>query len=48
MSDALVGTTFETAIGPIAFGDDHELTENPYRPLEWRDDRFVAVPERTQ
>ncbi|MBC2773295.1 ABC transporter substrate-binding protein [Rhizobium sp. AQ_MP] len=48
MSDALVGTTFETAIGPIGFGDDHELTENPYRLLEWRDDRFVAVPERTQ
>lgn len=48
MSDALVGTTFETATGPIAFGDDHELTENPYRLLEWRDNRFVAVPERTQ
>ncbi len=48
MSDALVGTTFETAIGPITFGDDHELTENPYRLLEWRDNRFVAVPERTQ
>lgn len=48
MSDALVGTTFETAIGPITFGDDHELTENPYRLLEWRDNRFVAVPGRTQ
>jgi len=48
MSGALVGTTFETAIGPITFGDDHELTENPYRLLEWRDNRFVAVPEKTQ
>ncbi|MDH4413254.1 MAG: ABC transporter substrate-binding protein [Rhizobium sp.] len=48
ISDALVGTTFETALGPITFGEDHELTENPYRLLEWRGDRFVAVPDKTQ
>jgi branched-chain amino acid transport system substrate-binding protein len=48
VADALIGTTFETALGPITFGEDHELTENPYRLLEWQDDRFVAVPEKTQ
>jgi branched-chain amino acid transport system substrate-binding protein len=48
MSDALVGTTFETVIGPIAFGDDHELTENPYRLLEWQGGRFVPVADKTQ
>ncbi|MET0747392.1 MAG: ABC transporter substrate-binding protein [Rhizobium sp.] len=36
----LTGTTWQTPIGPIAFGKDHELTDNPYRLLEWRDHRF--------
>ncbi|WFS02494.1 branched-chain amino acid ABC transporter substrate-binding protein [Rhizobium tumorigenes] len=36
----LIGTTWQTPIGPVAFGNDHELTENPYRLLEWRDHRF--------
>jgi branched-chain amino acid transport system substrate-binding protein len=48
LPDALVGTPFETAIGPITFGDDHELSENPYRLLEWKGDAFVPVPEKTQ
>lgn len=48
VADALIGTTFETALGPITFGEDHELTENPYRLLEWQGDRFVPVPEKTQ
>lgn len=48
LPDALVATPFETAIGPITFGDDHELTENPYRLLEWKGDAFVPVPDRTQ
>ena len=48
VADALIGTTFETALGPITFGEDHELTENPYRLLEWRDDRFIPVPDKTQ
>lgn len=25
---------------PRRLGNDHELTENPYRLLEWRDHRF--------
>jgi branched-chain amino acid transport system substrate-binding protein len=48
VTDALVGTTFETAFGPVTFGEDHELTDNPYRLLEWQNDRFAPVPEQTQ
>lgn len=48
VADALIGTTFGTALGPITFGEDHELTENPYRLLEWQGDRFVPVPGKTQ
>jgi len=48
MADGLIGTTFESALGPITFGDDHELTDNPYRLLVWQGDRFVPVPDRTQ
>ncbi|MCJ8238981.1 ABC transporter substrate-binding protein [Peteryoungia algae] len=48
VADTLIGTTFETALGPVAFGEDHELTENPYRLLEWRGDSFVPVPDKTQ
>ncbi|MGA1803592.1 branched-chain amino acid ABC transporter substrate-binding protein [Rhizobium sp. HT1-10] len=40
----LVGTTWQTPIGPISFGSDHELTENPYRLLEWHDHRFQPPP----
>lgn len=36
----LVGTVWQTPIGQIAFGNDHELTDNPYRLQEWRDHRF--------
>lgn len=48
VADALIGTTFETALGPVTFSEDHELTENPYRLLQWQGDRFVPVPEKTQ
>jgi branched-chain amino acid transport system substrate-binding protein len=48
VTDALVGTTFETALGPVTFGDDHELTENPYRLLQWQGETFVPVPEPSQ
>ncbi len=48
LPDSLVGTPFETVIGPVTFGDDHELSENPYRLLEWKGDAFVAVPDKTQ
>ena len=38
----LSGTTWQTPIGPVAFGSNHELTENPYRLLEWRNHQFAA------
>ncbi len=40
VASKLIGTTWQTPIGPVAFGNDHELTENPYRLLEWRDHGF--------
>jgi len=43
LAAALEGKTFATALGPVAFGPDHELRENPYRLLEWRDGAFVPV-----
>lgn len=43
IAEKLVGTVFQTAIGPISFGQNHELTENPYRLLEWRGNAFVPV-----
>ncbi|MBX9457212.1 MAG: branched-chain amino acid ABC transporter substrate-binding protein [Rhizobium sp.] len=39
--EALVDTPFDTAIGPIRFGADHELADNPYRLLVWDGDAFV-------
>lgn len=41
LREALLRSTFDTAIGPVRFGVDHELTPSPYRLLEWRDNRFV-------
>lgn len=41
--DKLVGTAFQTAIGQITFGQNHELTENFYQRLEWRGNTFVPV-----
>lgn len=46
--DRLAGGSFATAIGTIAFGEDHELRENPYTLLVWRSGAFVpakAAPE---
>ncbi|NTG46988.1 ABC transporter substrate-binding protein [Agrobacterium rhizogenes] len=41
--DKLIGTAFQTPIGPITFGSNHELTDNPYRLLEWRGNAFVPL-----
>lgn len=45
LTTALEGRTFSTALGPVAFGADHELAGNPYRLLEWRGGTFVPVGE---
>lgn len=43
----LVGTVWQTPIGPVAFGPDHELADNPYRLMQWRDHRFQPPPPAT-
>lgn len=47
LSDALVGTPFDTAIGKIRFAKNHELSDNPFRMLVWDGAAFVlpAVTE---
>ncbi|MCV9960523.1 ABC transporter substrate-binding protein [Pararhizobium sp. BT-229] len=41
---ALAKGPYPTAIGSIRFNAGHELAENPYRLLEWRNGRFVPAP----
>ncbi|MDX3924862.1 MAG: branched-chain amino acid ABC transporter substrate-binding protein [Shinella sp.] len=43
LPDAILSGSFSTIIGSVAFGTDHELRDNPYKLLEWRDGRFVPV-----
>lgn len=43
LTEKLTGSSFATAIGPLAFGSDHELRENPYRLLVWRSGAFVPA-----
>jgi branched-chain amino acid transport system substrate-binding protein len=45
--DKLTGTTFQTVLGPITFGTNHELSENPYRHLKWNGKDFQPVDEPT-
>lgn len=42
--EALLQRRFETAIGQISFNSAHELTDNPYRLVEWRSGHFVESP----
>ncbi len=48
LGDAMTGRTFSTAIGPIAFGADHELKENPFHLVEWQRSDFVEVHPVTE
>jgi branched-chain amino acid transport system substrate-binding protein len=41
LAGKLVGTTFQTVLGPVIFGQNHELTDNPYRLQEWRGKAFA-------
>ena len=47
LSDALTDTPFSTAMGEIRFGQNHELTGNPYRLLVWDGEAFVE-PQASQ
>lgn len=48
LAQAIGETHVDTVIGPIAFDENHELSENPYRLMEWRGGRFVepSAPEQ--
>lgn len=48
LSALLSGPTFQTVIGPVAFDDGHELSDNPLRLQEWRSGRFVAADIPTE
>jgi branched-chain amino acid transport system substrate-binding protein len=43
--DVLTGNTWQTSLGPVAFGANHELSENPYRHLQWNGKDFQPVQE---
>ena len=43
LPEKLAGKSVATAIGPLAFGPDHELSQNPYRHLVWRAGAFVPA-----
>lgn len=46
LSDAIGKIRTQTAIGPLGFGADHELINNPYQLLEWRDGAFHTPAEQ--
>ncbi|SCB56531.1 amino acid/amide ABC transporter substrate-binding protein, HAAT family [Rhizobium aethiopicum] len=46
--ETLVGTTFQTPVGAVAFTGAHELSQNPYRLLEWRGNGFFPPAAPTQ
>jgi branched-chain amino acid transport system substrate-binding protein len=48
VADAIGRGTFQTVIGPIAFGAGHELKSNPYRLQEWQGTGFAAPRPATQ
>jgi len=48
LADRLAAGSFKTAIGPLSFGADHELRDNPYRLLVWRAGAFVPAEDRAE
>ncbi len=48
LRDAVARGTFDTVIGRLAFGGNHELSPSPYRLLEWRDRRFVEPAQQVR
>ncbi|TCL73570.1 branched-chain amino acid ABC transporter substrate-binding protein [Rhizobium sp. BK251] len=47
VAEKLIGTTFQTVLGPLSFNPAHELAENPYQLLEWRAKTFRAPGSST-
>ncbi|WP_275782772.1 branched-chain amino acid ABC transporter substrate-binding protein [Pararhizobium gei] len=48
LSAALLKGPYQTAIGPVRFDAGHELGDNPYRLLVWRNGRFVPAPAQPE
>ncbi len=48
LAQALGEAHFDTVIGPVAFDEQHELTDNPYRLLMWQNGAFVEVGPASQ
>ncbi|TCP90797.1 amino acid/amide ABC transporter substrate-binding protein (HAAT family) [Rhizobium sp. PP-CC-2G-626] len=44
LADALPKAPYPTVVGTIRFDAGHELADNPYRLMEWRQGRFVDAP----
>jgi len=44
LADALTDTPFDTALGQIRFGRNHELSANPFQMLTWDGNAFVLPP----
>jgi branched-chain amino acid transport system substrate-binding protein len=45
LNDSIAKIRTQTAIGPLGFGADHELINNPYQLMEWHDGAFQAATE---
>lgn len=43
LEQALTADTFDTAMGPVSFNKDHELSQNPFMLLRWQNGQFVPV-----
>ncbi|MBX4960129.1 ABC transporter substrate-binding protein [Rhizobium binae] len=48
LQETLLGATFQTPVGAVAFTATHELSQNPYRLLEWRGNGFFPPGAPTQ
>lgn len=48
VAEKLQGTTFQTVIGAVSFNAAHELSENPYRLLEWQGQAFGLIGSTTE
>ena len=48
VAELLVGPSFATVVGPLAFTTGHELAQNPYRLQVWRNKAFDVLPATTQ
>lgn len=48
IESALHEATFSTAIGPVSFQQNGELTDNPFRLQEWRQSSWILVEQTAQ